>query len=421
NLLLRGRISNTANFLHVTLEGTVSNRSGIGARIRIVTSDGQQVREVSGGSGYLSQNSLTEEFGMGMVSQVDTLEIRWPSGVVNTYYSLSVGQFRSFTESPPPSAPSGVSVTPGEAELSVSWASVGDPQLDHYRVERDTSAAFGAETVEFVTTDTSYVDVPLVEIRDYYYRIFAVGTGGNDSDPSDTVSGVPLQTPPGTPTTFTATPGDAQVQLSWDAVGSPDLDYYLIQRDLSPDFDEGTQELTTPLTFLTDGPLADNEYYYRVFAVDWGGLQSAPSETISCVPLMVPPWPPQGLVADSGDGVVSLEWDANDELDLAGYIVYRDTLAAGAGDSLAATTFTHFEDTTAVNYTVYWYWVRAVDAGGLRSAPSAAVAGVAAPGGAVFVDCGYSGYENGTSSYPFNEMEEGIAAATGGAVLLVFP
>ena len=421
NLLLRGRISNTSNFLHVTLEGTVSNRSGIGARIRIVTSDGQQVREVSGGSGYLSQNSLTEEFGMGMVSQVDTLEIRWPSGVVNTYYSLSVGQFRSFTESPPPSAPSGVSVTPGEAELAVSWASVGDPQLDHYRVERDTSAAFGAGTVEFVTTDTSYVDVPLIEIRDYYYRIFAVGTGGNDSDPSDTVSGVPLQTPPGTPTTFTATPGDAQVRLSWDAVGSPDLDYYLIQRDLSPDFDEGTQELTTPLTFLTDGPLAENEYYYRVFAVDWGGLQSAPSETISCVPLMVPPWPPQGLVTDSGDGVVSLEWDANDELDLAGYIVYRDTLAAGAGDSLAATTYTHFEDTTAVNYTVYWYWVRAVDAGGLRSAPSAAVAGVAAPGGAVFVDCGYSGYENGTSSYPFNEMEEGIAAATGGAVLLVFP
>jgi fibronectin type 3 domain-containing protein len=421
NLLLRGRIANTAGFLHVTLTGTVSNRSGIGARIRIVTSDGQQVREISGGSGYLSQNSLTEEFGVGLVSQIDTLEIRWPSGIVNTYHSLPTGQFTSFTESPPPSAPSGLSVTPGEAELAVSWASVGDPQLDHYRVERDTSAAFGAATVEIVTTDTSYVDFPLIEVRDYYYRVLAVGTGGNDSDPSDTVSGVPLQTPPGTPTAFAAIAGDAQVTLSWNAVTSPDLDYYRIERDLSPDFDEGTVELTTPLTFLTDGPLGDNEYYYRVFAVDWGGLLSAPSETISCVPLMVPPSPPEGLVGDSGDGVVNLEWDANPELDIARYIVYRDTLVSGAGDSLGATQYTHLDDNAAVNYTVYWYWLRAVDTGGLRSEPSVAVAGVAAPNGAVFVDCAYSGYENGSSSYPYNQMDEGIAAVMDGAVLLVFP
>ena len=189
NLLLRGRAINTANFVHVTLEGTVSNRSGIGARIRMVTSEGQQVREVSGGSGYLSQNSLTEEFGVGLVSQVDTLEVSWPSGVVNTYYSLSIGQFSTFIESAPPSAPSGLAVTPGEVQLTVSWSPVGDPQLDHYRVERDTTTAFGPATVEFATADTQLVDFPLIEVRDYYYRVFAVGTGGNENAPSATTSG----------------------------------------------------------------------------------------------------------------------------------------------------------------------------------------------------------------------------------------
>jgi parallel beta-helix repeat protein len=420
NVLLRGRTSNTASFLRVTLAGAESNRSGIGARVRLVTSDGQQFREVSGGSGYLSQNSLSEVFGVGLVSHVDTLEIRWPSGIVNTYEYVGAGQSMTYTEIPPPAAPTGLVADPIEAGLSLSWEEIAGA-FTHYRIERDTTPSFGVATVEFVTTDTSYVDFPLVEVRDYYYRVFAVGIGGNESDPSGTVSGVPLQTPPDVPTALVATAGDAQVRLDWEAVSAPDLDHYLVQRDLSPDFDEGTVEFTRALPFLTDGPLSDNEYYYRVFAVDWGGLSSAPSETVSCTPSVLPPSPPEGLITDSGDGFVSLDWDANQELDIARYIVYRDTLQSGPGDSLGSPVPNVFTDSTAANYTVYWYWVRAVDIGGLRSEPSTAVAGVAAPGGAVFVDCEHAGYENGSSTYPYNELTDAIGAAADGGVILVFP
>jgi hypothetical protein len=73
------------HWLHVDLAGTVSNRSGIGARVRVVAGGLSQIREISGGAGYLSQSSLAAEFGLGATTIVDTLEIRWPSGLVETW------------------------------------------------------------------------------------------------------------------------------------------------------------------------------------------------------------------------------------------------------------------------------------------------------------------------------------------------
>ena len=58
-----------------------------------------QIREVSGGSGYLSQNSLTVEFGLGAAALVDTLEVRWPSGLIELL-SASVAQTTSITSVP---------------------------------------------------------------------------------------------------------------------------------------------------------------------------------------------------------------------------------------------------------------------------------------------------------------------------------
>jgi hypothetical protein len=420
NLLFRSRMPNTAHFLHVTLEGTVSNRSGIGARIRIVTDAGVQYADVTGGSGYLSQASLPAEFGLGWETEVDTLEIHWPSGIVNRYVGLSGDQFTHFLEIPPPSAPTGLAADPMEAGVGLTWLPVADPQFAHFRVERDTSAAFGPLTITFTTADTSYVDFPIIEVRDYHYRVVAVGTGGNDSDPSGVVVAAPLQTQPDLPQDLIATPGDALIDLDWSDVASPDLDHYVVERSTSPTFDAGLATFDAWLSEMTDGPLATDDYHYRVFAVDWGDLMSAPSETVSASPLVVPPSAPAGLIAESDDGVVHLEWDTNPELDVERYIVYRDTVRA-AGDSLAAGPSTQYDDADAQNYTVYWYSVEAVDTGGLRSARSDTVAGLAAPGGAVFVDCSYSGFENGSYSYPYSLLEDGIAHADSGAVVLLLP
>ncbi|MDH3497206.1 MAG: CRTAC1 family protein [Gemmatimonadota bacterium] len=79
-ILLRNDGGNRQRWLGVALEGTKSNRFGVGARVRLVAGGTIQVREVGAQSSYLSQNSLIEHFGLGTANGVDTLEIRWPSG-----------------------------------------------------------------------------------------------------------------------------------------------------------------------------------------------------------------------------------------------------------------------------------------------------------------------------------------------------
>jgi len=82
NVLFRNDSSGSNHWLQVKLAGagndSAANVSAIGARVRLVAGGETQIREVSGGSGYLSQNSLPVEFGLGSVTVVDTLEISWP-------------------------------------------------------------------------------------------------------------------------------------------------------------------------------------------------------------------------------------------------------------------------------------------------------------------------------------------------------
>jgi enediyne biosynthesis protein E4 len=86
------------NWIKVRTIGTKSNRSGIGARLKCVThlagdaKPHQQIDEVRSGGGYFSQNDLRVHFGLGKASKVDVLEVRWPSGQVDTLKDVAVNQ-----------------------------------------------------------------------------------------------------------------------------------------------------------------------------------------------------------------------------------------------------------------------------------------------------------------------------------------
>jgi hypothetical protein len=67
--------------LQVRLQGRVSNRQGIGARVTVVLEDGSRtLKRVDGKSGYLSQSDLPLYFGLGGAAGVAAIEVRWPSG-----------------------------------------------------------------------------------------------------------------------------------------------------------------------------------------------------------------------------------------------------------------------------------------------------------------------------------------------------
>ena len=96
--LLRCDLKLEHNWIKVRTIGTKSNRSGIGARLMCVThlpgetKPHRQIDEVRSGGGYFSQNDLRIHFGLGKAEKVDVLEIRWPSGQVDTLKEIKVNQ-----------------------------------------------------------------------------------------------------------------------------------------------------------------------------------------------------------------------------------------------------------------------------------------------------------------------------------------
>ena len=80
------------------LEGTASNRSAIGAEVRLFWNGQQQVQQVSGGSGFCAQNQRRLHFGLGKNPKLEKAEIRWTSGKVETMENPSVGQVHKIKE-----------------------------------------------------------------------------------------------------------------------------------------------------------------------------------------------------------------------------------------------------------------------------------------------------------------------------------
>ena len=88
--LLQNVIGNRNNWIQIKLVGKKSNRSGIGTKIKIVTGNHVQYREVQSSGSYLSFHDLRAHFGVGKVKQIDFIEVRWTSGQIDSAKDLAV-------------------------------------------------------------------------------------------------------------------------------------------------------------------------------------------------------------------------------------------------------------------------------------------------------------------------------------------
>jgi enediyne biosynthesis protein E4 len=96
--LLRADSTNQNNWIKIKTIGVKSNRDGIGARIKCVTADGSQIDEVRSGGSYYSQNDLRIHFGVGKNKAIKSIEIRWPSGQVDSLKDLAANQLITVKE-----------------------------------------------------------------------------------------------------------------------------------------------------------------------------------------------------------------------------------------------------------------------------------------------------------------------------------
>lgn len=89
---------NSNHWLEIDLVGTTSNIEGIGARVFASAGGVTQFREQGGGIHRWTQNHSRLHFGMGPNTTIDVLEIRWPSGTVQTLTNVAVDQVLTVTE-----------------------------------------------------------------------------------------------------------------------------------------------------------------------------------------------------------------------------------------------------------------------------------------------------------------------------------
>jgi fibronectin type 3 domain-containing protein len=217
----------------------------------------------------------------------------------------------------------------------------------------------------------------------------------------------PAASIPTAPANLSATPGNAQVNLTWTM--SSGAMSYRVKRAMTASGPYGISA-TASSTSYTDASLANGtRYYYVVSAVDSAG-ESANSSPVAALPAAPPAVlaAPTGLATKAGNAQVSLQWNISSGA--SSYHVKRATTSGGTYTQMAAPTAASYVDSGAANGTAYYYVVSALDSAGesANSAPVSAVpaapiqippvpTGVSAAAGSAQVTLSWSASSSATS------------------------
>lgn len=330
----------------------------------------QVLRSTTSGSGYtLAGSKSTTGF-------TDT-------NVVNgtTYYyvvtasngscsSIKSNQVSVTPNCVPPLAPTGVTPTAGDGQVSLAWTASSGATL--YRVSRNTT---GTGTFSQLATPAaaSYLDSPLTDGTKYYY-VVAASNGSCWSANSAVASATPVCTPPSVPGTITATAGDGKVTLSWVA-STPVPASYTLQRKTGAGGTYATIASPTVNSF-TDTPLTNGTTYFYKVSSNNISCSSIYGTEVSATPVAAcSQGAPGGVTATVTPSTqVAVAWTASSPVPTGGYDVGRSTSIGSGYASVGhvgntALSFTD-SDTALLVGTTYYYEVTANGSCTATSAPA---------------------------------------------------
>jgi fibronectin type 3 domain-containing protein len=176
-----------------------------------------------------------------------------------------------------PSVPSGLQAAPGDTQISLTWnASNG---ATSYNVKRATTTGGPYTTVGSLTTN-SFTNTGLTNGTKYFYVVSALNSAGESANSAEvTATPTASLTPPAAPAGLMATPGSAQVSLSWTA--SAGATSYHVKRGTASG-GPYTQVAAPTVTTLTDTNLTNSTtYYYVVSALNTAGESANSTQALA--------------------------------------------------------------------------------------------------------------------------------------------
>jgi subtilisin family serine protease len=281
------------------------------------------------------------------------------TGSVATNGRLNVDKaLRSCAPVSAPGAPTGLLAAAGNARVTLTWNAAAGAVS--YSVLRSTTPGSGYVPVSTPSTP-GYVDNSVSNGTTYYYVVTATnsaGTSGNSNEASATPVAPP---PPPAPGGLAATPGNAQVKLTWGGVTGAAS--YKVYRRLSGG-SYGSPLTTVTTTTYTNTSLTNGTTYFYVVSAVKDGVEGPRSSEAQATPFGPPP-APTGLTATTGTstGQIFLTW--NGSATATSYTVKRKTSSFGTFSTVASgVTGTTFTNGGLVSGHRYYYVVSASNASG---------------------------------------------------------
>ncbi len=300
---------------------------------------------------------------------------------------------------PRPAAPTGVTATGGDGQVTISWEAVAGAtsyNLFYATKSRVAEEEDGedADAKQIKNVTSPFVLKGLAANTTYYFMVRALNNHRR-SPPSAEVSATtsattPAATIPAAPTGVNATGGTKQATISWSAVtGATSYNlYWSTTTGVTTVNGTKISGITSPAvhTGLTDG----TTYFYIVTAANSAGESAASVQvaatTLAATPPTTAPAAPTGVSATGGDNQVALSWPA--VTGAASYNVYWSTTSGATtttGTRIAAAT-SPFVHTGLTAGTAYFYVITAVNGAGesVGSSQATATTNAAIDGAALY-------------------------------------
>jgi|GEM_PF-1234920 len=310
---------NSNHWISLRLEGTRSNRTAIGAVVEATHNGKTQIRQVEGGSGFLCQNSLPVEFGLGSSEQIDSLTIRWPSGIVQTLRQLNGNQILTIEEPsdvPVYGAPKIVSIrdVPNDQgrAVRIKWArspfdisTAKNRTITKYSIWRKIDSDLGLHATQKISEASSDWDFvcELPAIQDSFYNVLAPTLADSTKLHGIYYSTFLVRAHAASPTMHWPSLPDSgysvdnlspqrienlaalnkggEVLLSWAKAPETDLLCYNIYRSAASSSESITKIGTTINSNFVDNSVTSGERYsYSVTATDISGNEGESSEIV---------------------------------------------------------------------------------------------------------------------------------------------